>query len=141
MAKGIRLALAAAIGLLAAVSAASAQTPTIKRDSIKPIADISGDGSYKAYCAVCHGNAGKGDGPAAKALKVPPSDLTQITKRHGGKYPEGSIKMHITGDTVVASHGSREMPVWGPLFRSVDGSVDVLRVRNLVVYLEQMQEK
>src|SRR5262245_44364305 len=138
MAKGTRLTLTAAAGLMAMVSTAAAQTPTIKRDPIKPMADVTGEASYKAYCAVCHGDKGKGDGPAAKAMKVPPADLTQITRRHGGKYPEGSIKMTISGDTVVASHGSRDMPVWGPLFRSIDGSVDVLRVRNLVVYLEQM---
>jgi putative copper export protein/mono/diheme cytochrome c family protein len=31
---------------------------------------------YPANCAACHGPAGRGDGPAAAALKVPPADLT-----------------------------------------------------------------
>ena len=31
---------------------------------------------FAAQCAVCHGNSGKGDGPAAAQLNPPPSDLT-----------------------------------------------------------------
>ena len=39
-------------------------------------------------------------------------------------------------------HGTREMPMWGPVFRSVDNDqVTQLRVRNLVEYLSSIQEK
>jgi mono/diheme cytochrome c family protein len=31
---------------------------------------------YKSNCAVCHGDQGRGDGPAASALKPPPRDHT-----------------------------------------------------------------
>jgi mono/diheme cytochrome c family protein len=31
---------------------------------------------YKAYCVTCHGESGKGDGPAAGVLKPPPRDHT-----------------------------------------------------------------
>src|SRR5690242_7166046 len=47
----------------------------------------SGRTMYKQYCAVCHGEEGKGQGPFASTLKVPPADLTALAKRHGGKFP------------------------------------------------------
>jgi putative copper export protein/mono/diheme cytochrome c family protein len=36
----------------------------------------AGAGLYPVYCASCHGAAGKGDGPDAKELAIPPADLT-----------------------------------------------------------------
>jgi len=143
MAKGIRLAFAIAVGfVLAFAMAASAQTKEIKRVPVTPTSDISGEASFKAYCTVCHGAAAKGNGPAAPALKVPPADLTQIAKKNSGKFPALQVKMSLTGDTVVAAHGTRDMPMWGPVFRSVENSSVVeLRLRNLVDYLEKIQEK
>jgi mono/diheme cytochrome c family protein len=35
-----------------------------------------GQNTYKATCAPCHGDAGKGDGPASKIFKPPPRDHT-----------------------------------------------------------------
>ena len=130
----------AAVWLLALVPRADGQT--IKHEPITPMAGVSGDESFKAYCSVCHGIGAKGDGPAAKALKVPPPDLTQLAMRHEGKFPASLVKMTVVGEQTVASHGSREMPVWGPLFRSIDTtSVADLRVSNIVKYLESIQEK
>jgi hypothetical protein len=42
-----------------------------------------------------------------------------------------------------ASHGSADMPVWGPIFRSLDRSDARTRVRiaNLVAYIESIQSK
>jgi mono/diheme cytochrome c family protein len=119
----------------------AAQT-TVKREPIKPINDVSGAASFNAYCTACHGPSGKGDGPAAKALTKPPADLTQIAKRNGGKFPALSVRMTITGESTLAAHGSRDMPTWGPVFRSVEGdSTTALRLKNLVDYLEAFQEK
>jgi len=35
---------------------------------------------YTTHCAVCHGTAGRGDGPAAKGLTPPPADLTDADR-------------------------------------------------------------
>jgi len=142
MSKVFRLALALGTftGALVIAAPAFAQT-TIKREPIKPIADVSGAASFNAYCTVCHGPSGTGNGPAARALTTPPADLTQIAKRNNGKFPAAAVRMHLTGETVVAAHGTREMPIWGPVLRSAEGSVADLRVKNLVDYIEALQEK
>ena len=36
---------------------------------------------YTSYCAPCHGVDGKGNGPAASALKARPTDLTELAKK------------------------------------------------------------
>jgi mono/diheme cytochrome c family protein len=74
---------------------------------------FSGAEMYKTWCASCHGPTGKGDGPAAAALKKPPADLTQLAKKNGGKFPTQRVRDYIDGTKEVASHGSRDMPVWG----------------------------
>ena len=40
----------------------------------------SGQEMYRAYCADCHGEKGKGDGPVVPVLKVVPPDLTTLEK-------------------------------------------------------------
>jgi mono/diheme cytochrome c family protein len=139
MSRGIRLALLAAAGLMLAAPT-FAQT-TIKKEPIKPISEVAGSATFNAYCTVCHGPSGRGDGPAAKALVKAPADLTQISKRNNGKFPGTRVKMEISGDTTVAAHGTRDMPTWGPLFKSTEGSTSELRMKNLVDYLESIQAK
>ena len=74
---------------------------------------------FNNYCAVCHGKDGKGGGPAASALKTPPADLTTLAQKNGGKYPSAHISSVIRGQASMPSHGSQDMPVWGPLFSSI----------------------
>ena len=135
------IATAAGAALVMAL-AGQAQAQTVKRVPITPMAGVSGSASFKAYCTVCHGIGGKGDGPAAKALTVPPADLTRLAARHEGKFPSGAVRMAILGEQTLAAHGTRDMPMWGPVFRSVDSpEVTSLRVRNLVEYVQAIQEK
>ena len=133
------------IGLiLCLVMLGVAQQKEIKHVPVKPISPASGPEMYKAYCAVCHGMTGKGNGPAAEALKVPPSDLTTLAKRNGGRYPSDHVRSAIEGDLRLAAHGSKEMPVWGELFwrMSQGHSSEVqLRVSNLNKYIESQQVK
>jgi mono/diheme cytochrome c family protein len=140
---GRHLVLWAAIGGLALVMAsAPVSAQKVVRKEARPIASVEGVDSFKAYCAVCHGNSAKGDGPAAKALSKTPADLTTITKRHGGTFSQSDVENVILGTQQMISHGTRDMPIWGPIFRSVSGGSDdvvKLRVANLVSYIKSIQ--
>ncbi len=108
------------------------------------IDSIQGPGLYAEYCAVCHGKEGKGDGPMAKALKVAPPDLTHLAARSGGRFPAERVQKIIAGkEQVSAGHGTREMPVWGPIFSQIawDQDLGQIRVYNLAKYLEKIQAK
>ena len=76
------------------VTAISIARPQEKREQ-KPVAKqasvTSGKETFLRYCASCHGENGTGNGPAADALKPPPSDLTTLSKRHEGKFPAGYV--------------------------------------------------
>ena len=124
----------------------SSQTskPEIKKAPAGYTNPTSGRQMFDAYCASCHGQGGKGNGPAAPALKSTPTDLTQLAVKNGGNYPASHIVQVIKGDMMTAAHGSKEMPVWGPVFlylEQQDPAMAQLRVRNLTKYIESMQQK
>jgi mono/diheme cytochrome c family protein len=119
-------------------------TKTIQHTTVKPTSAASGEEMYKTYCAVCHGTDGKGGGPAASALKVAPADLTQLSKKNGGKYPALKVSSAIRGEGDVPAHGSKEMPVWGSLFWNMSHGHESevqQRVANLTKYIESLQAK
>lgn len=93
------------------------------------------------YCASCHGVDGKGNGPAAPSLKGTMRDLTQIPKENG-KFPGLRILHIISGDKEIVSHGSKEMPVWGQIFKEKKGEssarVDIYALQE---YIESIQQK
>ncbi len=105
------------------------------------IRSVEGADLYRAYCASCHGKDGKGNGPVAPMLRATVPDLTIIAKNNGGNFPVARVRRIITGKGMIASHGSREMPVWGPIFSQVEEDVDrgPVRLDNLVKYLESIQ--
>jgi mono/diheme cytochrome c family protein len=108
------------------------------------IESIRGDNLYKAYCASCHGEDAKGKGPMAPWLKVQPADLTRIAARNGGKFPLERVDRIISGEEALPSgHGTRVMPVWGPVFSRVTRDQDLgrLRIDNLARYLRDIQGK
>lgn len=125
--------------------AQQSQTPQIKKVPMRPTSPASGKEMYEAYCAACHGVQGKGNGPAAPAMKAPPTDLTQLSTRNGGKFPDGRVATVLQFGTPTRAHGSADMPVWGSLMRStcgVYGGADVtqLRIHNITEYIRQLQK-
>lgn len=107
------------------------------------IPSLDGAELFKAYCATCHGLSGKGDGPIASVLDTPVADLTVIAKRNGGVFPSTRVRTVIAGDELVKAHGTREMPIWGPIFHQVEEDQDFgnVRLQNVTRYVESIQEK
>jgi mono/diheme cytochrome c family protein len=101
-----------------------------------------GKGLYETFCASCHGKDGKGNGPVASAMKIPPTDLTQIAKKNQGKFDEVHVIALVDGEKTVSAHGTREMPVWGSRFRRTKGTMESsLSVYTLMKYIESLQVK
>jgi mono/diheme cytochrome c family protein len=126
-------------------STVGAQSPkTSDPEDVKLIPSIQGPALYRAYCASCHGLEARGNGPLAESLKITPSDLTRISARNAGTFPLMQIEKVIQGEgQMQKSHGSREMPVWGPIFSRVEGDRDIglVRIDNLARYLRDIQAK
>jgi len=109
-----------------------------------------GKQDYDANCAVCHGLAGKGDGPYAAALKLPMPDLTVLAKNNGGVFPSARVFNLIDGRDEVQGHGPRDMPVWGedylakaPRGESIVNREGYVRGRilSLIDYMNRLQVK
>ena len=101
---------------------------------------------FQKYCSTCHGTDGRGKGPAADALKNPPSDLTKIIRRSDGVWSPEEVASKIDGRTRLTAHGSREMPVWGTHFGEEVGGGEVGEevsrgnIAVLVEYLKSIQD-
>jgi mono/diheme cytochrome c family protein len=106
--------------------------------------DEAGAQLYRTYCATCHGLKGRGDGPMAAELRKTIPDLTKYTARNGGVFPSERLRRIIDGRG-VASHGTREMPVWGDAFRSTREGLSPeavqTRIDAIVRFLEAIQER
>lgn len=109
------------------------------------LADYSGEEIFNTFCASCHGESGRGDGPVAAGLVNAVPNLTTITQRYG-EFPFGRIRETIDGrGVVITAHGTREMPVWGYEFWVEEGA-DVnaqrearLAIDKLVDYIFSLQ--
>jgi mono/diheme cytochrome c family protein len=111
-----------------------------------------GENEYMSNCAACHGADAKGAGPVAAVLSIKPSDLTKISKKFNGKFPEEHIYKVIDGREMINPHGDTDMPVWGHRYMSmayekageVPHELDAQalafgRITSLVGYLESIQ--
>lgn len=135
-----------AILLMSAVFAMAQQAgkTQIKHVPVKSTSAASGQEMFTSYCAVCHGADAKGNGPAQSALKVPATDLTTLAQKNGGKYPGLHVSSVLRGEAELAAHGSKDMPVWGPLFRNLSQGHDSevqQRIANINEYIESLQKK
>ncbi|PUB18692.1 c-type cytochrome [Yoonia sediminilitoris] len=108
---------------------------------------VDGRTAYEADCAVCHGDSGKGDGPAARSLDKEPPDLTQIAARNGGIFPRTQVMSTIDG-LDRGAHFSTAMPEFGAgdmgdtIVVEEDGLGTPVPMRLLVLtdYLESIQQ-
>jgi mono/diheme cytochrome c family protein len=114
-----------------------------EQQSIQVVTSLEGPDIFRVHCATCHGTNGQGGGPVAAALKTKVPDLTTISKRNGGVFPDKRVRAVIAGDEGVAAHGSRDMPIWGPIFHQIERDRDFgnIRMESITKYVESIQRK
>ena len=134
----VRLVSIALVTLAMSAGSAFAQAK-VEQAPIKNVNASDARAMFDSYCAVCHGKEGKGNGPAASALAKVPADLTKISTRNKGTFPDTRVRRYIQGLDEVAAHGSRDMPMWGTLFNSLNRDTAELRVAALADYIKGMQ--
>ena len=81
--------------------------------------DVSlGQEIFMDRCAVCHGEAGAGDGMVAELFDAneKPDDLTQIAKMNDGVFPFDDVVQAVDGRREIRAHGYSRMPIWGEYF-------------------------
>ena len=116
-----------------------------------PVRFDLGKREYDSKCAVCHGGAGRGDGPYAGLLNVKIADLTSLAQRNHGVFPVLRVYEVIDGRRNFQAHGPSEMPIWGLdyLARSREFSMDPFeaeayirtRILALTEYIYRLQAK
>ena len=133
---------------MAATPQTAPQVPEERQQKTKAqleqlIYSVKGPDLFRAHCAACHGPGAEGNGPMASALKTKAPDLTVLSKNNRARFPSAQVRNQILGESVVLSHGSREMPVWGPIFHQIEADQDFgnVRLQNLLKYLESIQKK
>ena len=123
---------ALSILFLSSVGLAARQRKEDKKPpQLLPFDFQSGEGLYRMYCAVCHGKAGSGDGPAAIELKVPPPDLTTLARRHGGTFPEAYVTDVLRNGVKTSAHGTSDMLFWGPCSERLAERIKLLSIYSL----------
>jgi mono/diheme cytochrome c family protein len=127
--------------LTAAIIVGASALVTVRAQGAQP---YSGNGDYQVYCSSCHGTEARGDGTIAKSLKKRPADLTQLSRRNNGVYPEEKVFKTIDGRKGGA-HSDSDMPAWGDVFAKASESASpentALRIDTLVKYIETLQAK
>jgi mono/diheme cytochrome c family protein len=108
-----------------------------------PEGSPSGAELYQQHCVVCHGKDLKGNGPFPPPYRVPP-DLSTLSRRYGGKFPEAYVSSVLRHGVTTPAHGPAEMPVWGAEFEAanrVDKAQVAARIKNLTHYIKSRQTK
>jgi mono/diheme cytochrome c family protein len=132
----------AALLSLALGCATSKPAPEATTPSADELRIAAGRADYETYCMACHGIEADGNGPIAPYMTPRPTDLRRIAARRGGVFPHAKMQAWIDGRDPIASHGTREMPIWGAAFRE-ETELDQLsetRVRGRIVLLVQYLE-
>jgi mono/diheme cytochrome c family protein len=107
----------------------------------------SGARIFRGSCAACHGEDARGNGPVAPLLTVQVPDLTRIAARRHGEFPGLEVFRIIDGQSELAAHGPRHMPVWGYEFFGDDADDEIAhrrasgKIDRLVEYLRSIQRE
>jgi len=89
---------------------------------------VQGAALYPEHCARCHGAEGRGDGPDAGALPVPPADLTAA---HLREHADGELYWWLLHG-IEAPDGTQAMPGFAGVLSDDQrwALIDAIRARN-----------
>lgn len=89
-----------------------------------------GQAIYDDYCASCHGEFGGGDGPAAYALEVPPTNFIEDQYQYG--VPEGGEVPtdEALHNTIAYGRNSNVMPAY-PLLTAIERDAVIAYIKSL----------
>ena len=95
-------------------------------------ADVAkGKATFTSYCASCHGQTGKGDGPAAAGLKPKPKNLAD--PKFIGKLSDKYLTDVISkGGAAVGK--SALMPPWGGALKDAD-------IKDVIAFIKSLSKK
>ncbi len=120
----------------AATAEPAAATPQIVLKQVEPVYPFDGAHIYAAYCADCHGEAGKGDGRLVAALGTPMPDLTHMAD-DSGKFNRGAARKAIAKKHMIPTE---EAESWQDvLVGSFGDQRGELMLTELVRHLETLQ--
>jgi high-affinity iron transporter len=91
-------------------------------EAVTEVSLAAGEAVYKARCAMCHGESGKGDGPAGRALDPAPRDHTDA--EYMNTLTDEQIKTQIW-------EGKGAMPPHRDLITEIELESVVMYVRSL----------
>ncbi len=138
------ISLAAILATVVALAVAQQTPPTIKHVPITNASSNSGNEMFNSYCAVPWERwQGQWPGSLRNEDVAGRSDRSGAEQRR--KVSSGARRGcdARTGAT-TRSHGSKDMPVWGPLFSSLSQGQEAQvqqRISNLVSKIETLQTK
>lgn len=110
----------------------------------EPVRVPSGAETFATHCASCHGPRAEGDGPVAATLSVNVPNLRTLSQRNHGQFPADAVASYIDGRKLPTAHGTRNMPVWGPVFDTTGrliagGESSAQRIQSVIDYLRGLQ--
>jgi putative copper export protein/mono/diheme cytochrome c family protein len=96
---------------------------------------VRGAALFAANCVACHGAEGRGDGPRAKTLAVPPANLTEA---HLWEHTDGELFWWLTHG-IDNPEGGLSMPGYGTVLSKDDrwALIDFVRANNAGVALRE----
>lgn len=109
--------------------------------------DLSGAELFQRFCASCHGESGRGDGPVAGTLVSAVPDLTRIRERYDDSFPTDDLRAIVDGRNLITAHGTRSMPVWGYEFwweEGADSEAEAVTrdlIEKLLAYIRSIQDE
>lgn len=117
-------------GVVIAVFVVTAATPASFADEKEKGDEKAGKKTYALLCASCHGNSGKGDGPAAATLPTKPADHTDGKRM---KTLSNQFLFDIIKNGGASVGKSPLMPAWSGQLKDQD-------IWNLVAYIRELAE-